>query len=71
MKQFGLHLLLTYIHEPYASTFAVGPLFSSGAGCHVTSGWKEGEMMVPVSAVPRNASDPNRRRANAAFVVLG
>lgn len=27
--------------------------------------------MVPVSAVPRNTSDPNRRKANAAFVVLG
>lgn len=26
--------------------------------------------MVPVSAIPRNASDPDRRRANAAFVVL-
>ncbi len=28
-------------------------------------------MMIPVSAVPTNRTDPNRRKANAAFVVLG
>ena len=66
--QLGFHVLLSYTHDTYASTFSVGPVFS---GSRASSGWKEGEMMVPVSAIPRNMSDPNRRKANAAFVVLG
>lgn len=38
------------------------------AGDHTP--WIEGEMVIPPSSIPKNHTDPNRRKANAAFVVL-
>lgn len=32
--------------------------------------WVEGSMVVPPSSIPKNHTDPNRRKAKAVFVVL-
>jgi hypothetical protein len=68
--QFTIHLLLSVAHPTYHSYTSPSFLRGSSALERVHD-LSVGNLEVPPSSVPRNHTDPNRRKANAVFVVLG
>ncbi|GHJ86821.1 hypothetical protein NliqN6_3223 [Naganishia liquefaciens] len=64
-----IHLLLSLAHPTYSSY--ASPSFLRGSSpLERVHDLSVGNLEVPPSSVPRNHTDPNRRKANAVFVVL-
>lgn len=72
LSQTAVHLLLSITHPTYSSY--TSPAFLRGSGSLDYVQKQDpiiGNLVVPPGSVPRNHTDPDRRKANAAFVVLG
>ncbi|KAJ9104391.1 hypothetical protein QFC20_004527 [Naganishia adeliensis] len=71
LSQVAIHLLLTITHPTYSS-YTSPPFLRGSSSLDFVQNHDPiiGNLVVPPSSVPRNHTDPNRRKANAAFVVL-